>query len=225
MKILPWAAFAALILGPMANLTPVAGAFSESGTRGSRKHAHAQNSGPFDYYLLNLSWAPEFCHNKSGSPECSGHFGFVVHGLWPQYSKGGYPESCGTAPGPSNPSQMLDIMPDLHLIQHEWSVHGTCSGLSADDYFALIRRDFTSVKIPSDFVSAPRQFTISPADLKSKFEQSNPDITNSDMAISCGGGSYLVAVEICLTKDGKPTQCGSDIRDCSAPTIRVPAIQ
>jgi ribonuclease T2 len=178
----------------------------------------------FDYYLLNLSWAPEFCHSKPNSPECSGHFGFVVHGLWPQYSRGGYPENCGSQAGPSNPSGMLDLMPDLHLIQHEWATHGTCSGLAADDYFALIRSVRASVKIPQDLVAPAQQFSVSPADLKHEFEQANPGITDSGIAVSCGGGPYLVAVEICFTKDGKPTQCGGDIRNCNKPSIRVPKV-
>jgi len=202
--------------GPTAQSTPAAATTASESPQGT---------GAFDYYLLNLSWAPEFCHSKPDNPECSGHFGFIVHGLWPQYRNGGYPESCSQAPGLSNPSQMLDIMPDLHLIQHEWAVHGTCSSLAASDYFALIRKAFTSVKIPRDFVDAQRQFSISPADLKSEFEQANPGITNAGMAVTCGGGAYLVAVEICLTKDGKPTQCGAGIRDCNAPAIRVPRIQ
>jgi hypothetical protein len=81
--------------------------------------------GDFDYYRLTLSWSPEYCHSNPMSPECSGghHFGFVVHGLWPEFRNGGYPEHCSNAPGPSDPASYLDIMPDLGLIQHEWSAH------------------------------------------------------------------------------------------------------
>jgi ribonuclease T2 len=184
----------------------------------------SQAASAFDYYLLTLSWAPEFCHSKPDNPECSGHFGFIVHGLWPQYSRGGYPENCDQQSGPANPSSMLDIMPDLPLIQHEWLTHGTCSGLAADDYFALIRRIFNSVKIPPQFVGTPQQFSISPAELKQDFEQTNPALAGAGMAVSCGSGAYLVAVEICYTKDGRPTQCGNDIRDCNQPAIRVPKV-
>jgi len=179
----------------------------------------------FDYYLLNLSWAPEFCYTKPDNPECSGHFGFIVHGLWPQYRRGGYPENCGQQRGPSNPASMLDIMPDLRLIEHEWNTHGTCTGLAADDYLALIRRVFQSVKIPQDFVAPERQFSISPEELKQDFEQANPGIVDSGIAVSCGRGPYLVAVEICYTKEGRPTPCGGDIRYCSRPVIRVPKVQ
>jgi ribonuclease T2 len=54
---------------------------------------HAQHKGQpgkFDFYLLNLSWAPEFCSIQGTSPECTGavHYGFIVHGLWPQNNDG-----------------------------------------------------------------------------------------------------------------------------------------
>lgn len=185
----------------------------------------SQSAGSFDYYLLNLSWAPEFCYSRPDNAECGGHFGFIVHGLWPQHSRGGYPENCTQQPGPTNPSSLLDIMPDPHLIQHEWATHGTCTGLAADDYFALLRRLFHSLKIPPDFVAPARQFSLSPEELKRDFEQSNPSLTDADMAISCGRGPYLVAVEICYTKGGRPTPCGADIRDCNRPEIRVPKVQ
>jgi ribonuclease T2 len=57
-------------------------------------HHHRQQQsggqpGVFDSYVLTHSWAPEFCHGHSDSPECQrGHYGFIVHGLWPQFIHG-----------------------------------------------------------------------------------------------------------------------------------------
>jgi ribonuclease T2 len=67
------------------------------------------------------------------------------------------PENCSGSSGLSNPSGMLDIMPDETLIQHEWTTHGTCSGLSAGEYFNLLRRAYISIKIPAQF-AAPSGF-------------------------------------------------------------------
>jgi ribonuclease T2 len=137
--------------------------------------------GVFDYYLLTLSWSPEFCHAQihADKPECqSGHHGFVVHGLWPQYAPQGYPENCSTAPGLSNPAEMADIMPDAGLVAHEWSAHGTCSGLDAESYFKLLRQAFQSVKIPRRFTAPQENFSLPPEEIKSEFIRGNPSFSS-----------------------------------------------
>jgi ribonuclease T2 len=186
--------------------------------------AKSQQRGVFDYYLLNLSWSPEFCHSHGSSPECGKQLGLIVHGLWPQYNgTAGGPEDCGNLPGLENPASMLDIMPDPHLIAHEWSKHGTCSGLSATDYFALIRRVYNSIHIPGQLQRPSQQLIIKTSALKQAFEQSNPGLSDGELALSCTG-PYLSAVEICVSKDGKPQPCGA-IRQCSAPSLRVPPVK
>src|SRR5271168_3146820 len=49
---------------------------------------------PFDYYLLNLSWSPEFCATHPTATECAQHPAFVLHGLWPQNTAGPFPQHC-----------------------------------------------------------------------------------------------------------------------------------
>ena len=51
--------------------------------------------GEFDFYVLSLSWSPTFCLTHPDNEQCSGKgYGFVLHGLWPQYARGGWPASC-----------------------------------------------------------------------------------------------------------------------------------
>ena len=100
-----------------------AGVLLGSNRHRQRQHATGQ-PGAFDYYVLALSWSPEFCHSHPTKAECaSGKFGFVVHGLWPQYAER-YPENCSTAPGLSDPSRMADIMPDTGLVAHGLAFQG-----------------------------------------------------------------------------------------------------
>jgi ribonuclease T2 len=143
-----------------------------AGAAGYSKHRNSSQAkqgqpGAFDYYLLTLSWSPEFCYGHPETPECHSHHGFAVHGLWPQYADGDYPENCSTAPGLSNPAEMADIMSNAGLVGHEWSAHGTCSGLDAESYFKLMRQAFSSVRIPSRFAAPHETFSISPQDVKS----------------------------------------------------------
>ena len=58
-------------------------------------------AGVFDYYVLALSWSPAFCADRRSGTEnaqCGAGraFGFIVHGLWPQYERG-WPERCPTS--------------------------------------------------------------------------------------------------------------------------------
>jgi ribonuclease T2 len=205
----------------LVSLLAVAAGYSKH--RNSNQASRGQ-PGAFDYYLLTLSWSPEFCHGHPEKPECqSGHHGFVLHGLWPQYAGGGYPENCSTARGLSNPAEMADLMPDAGLVAHEWSTHGTCSGLEAENYFQLLRQAFTSVKVPSRFAAPPESFSIPPQEVKNEFVQSNPNFSTVDMAVSCGN-NYLTAVSMCMSKDLKPMAC-QNLRDCRANVIRVPPVR
>lgn len=193
-----------------------------------QSHHRSQHSGSkpgeFDFYVLSLSWSPEFCHGHPQSPECvNGHFGFVVHGLWPQFVDG-YPENCSTAAGPSNPSNMTDIMPDAGLVEHEWSRHGTCSGLDADSYFRLVRCAFQTVHIPPSLTAPRRTFSLTPSEIKEEFFKANSQLHTQNMTVSCGN-NYLTAVSVCLSKDLQPVECGASLRDCRANQVRIPPVR
>jgi ribonuclease T2 len=190
---------------------------------GSNRHRQRQHAtgqpGDFDYYVLALSWSPEFCHSHPTKPECaSGKFGFVVHGLWPQYADG-YPENCSTALGLADPSRMSDIMPDVGLVAHEWTTHGTCSGLDADSYFKLVRRAFESLKVPTRLAAPKQGFSITPQELKEQFVAANPRLKAEELAVSCGN-NYLTGIDVCFDKQLQPRAC-EGLRDCRANIVKV----
>ena len=123
--------------------------------------------GQFDFYVLALSWSPSFCEaaaerggSRNASSQCGARpYSFVVHGLWPQYTKG-FPEYC-QVPAPRLDrgivSSMLDLMPAPHLIFNEWDRHGTCSGVSPRAYFETVRKARAVVKIPPEIISICRR--------------------------------------------------------------------
>lgn len=174
--------------------------------------------GVFDYYVFALSWSPEFCHSHVTNAQCSGHFGFVVHGLWPQFVDG-FPENCSTQPGLGDLSSMTDIMPDPSLVAHEWATHGTCSGLGPEAYFKLVRRAYTSLQIPTRLAAPTQMFSMTPQQLKEEFVSANPRLKAEDLAISCGN-NYLTGVSACLSKQLEPTAC-QGVRDCRANSIKI----
>src|SRR5271155_1386007 len=158
-----------------------------SATARHRKSSDSE-PGTFDYYLLSLSWSPAFCLSDPGAAECNGprRFGFIVHGLWPQYEKG-WPQNCNVHERvPDNvASSISDIMPARGLIYHEWSAHGTCSGLSPADFFALVRRAYTAVSIPQELSAPTQAIEQSPAAIGGAFLQANPQLTSQSVVVTC----------------------------------------
>jgi ribonuclease T2 len=180
----------------------------------------AAGSQSFDYYLLNLSWSPEFCYSHPSAAECAQHSSFVLHGLWPQRTDGSYPQDCSDAPGPVDPSQYSDIYPDASLLEHEWKTHGTCSGLSPNAFFGAARKAFRSFVIPPRLAQLTNQISMAPQQILSLVEQSNPGVPAESLAVSCGN-NYLTAVEECLDTQLHPIACGP-IRSCRANMVRIP---
>jgi ribonuclease T2 len=192
-----------------------------SRNREPRRGREQERSSPgqFDFYLLNLSWSPEFCATHGDSPECGRGLGFVVHGMWPQDATGDYPEHCSNAPGPSRPQAYTDMFPTAGLVEHEWQTHGTCSGLSADDYFSQIRKAYAAVRIPKNICAGTGGSGVPPGELLAQFGGANPTYPRESFALSCGN-NRLTAVEICLSKDLRPESC-QGVRSCRANVVKV----
>jgi ribonuclease T2 len=193
---------------------------SSRSTASSDGRPQVRTGSGFDFYLLNLSWSPEFCYSHPNAAECASHPAFVLHGLWPQNTSGSHPENCSNAPGPKDPSAYRDIYPDQGLLEHEWRTHGTCSGLGADEFFSTARIAYKSVAIPPALSSLSSQISMSPAEIISLFTKANPGLSADNMAVSCGN-NFLTAVEVCLDKALHPIACGP-IHSCRATTLRIP---
>ena len=188
-------------------------------------------AGEFDYYLLSLSWSPAYCLDSPTSSQCNGSraYGFVVHGLWPQNERG-WPERCATTRVPESvATSMLDLMPARGLIYHEWSAHGTCSGLEPADYFRLVRTARATNKVPDEFARPGAAVEREPRAVAESFRRANPRLGPDSLIVDCSGGSAprLREVRICLDRDLAPRSCGADVRRaaCRAPSVIVPPIR
>ena len=199
--------------------------------RTSRKHS-GQNAADFSYYMLVLSYAPDFCAEPGGNKdprECGAgrHIGFVVHGLWPQGEAGRGPENCQPARPVSQDivSVTLSYVPSASLIQHEWSAHGTCSGLDSASYFALLRKARDSVKIPDELNQPGAQVRFSPADIESKMASANTSFDKGSFRVSCYRDNNLQEVRVCLNKDLSPRACTASAGECVANTVTLQPVR
>lgn len=200
----------------LALLAPPAWARGRHHHQGRADEAPPTSAGGFDYYVLSLSWSPAFCAaDGARSPDQCGpgrHYGFVVHGLWPQNERG-YPASCpDAAPLPAGlDAKMLDLMPSLGLVRHEWQKHGSCSGLAPDRYFSRVRAAFAAVKIPASLRAPTGPVEADLAQVERLFVDANPGLAPEMLAVQCK--RFISEVRVCLDKELKFRRCGSDVRD------------
>jgi ribonuclease T2 len=203
-----------------------------SATARHRKSSNESEPGTFDYYLLSLSWSPAFCLGDPGAAECSGprRFGFIVHGLWPQYEEG-WPQNCNVHQQvPDNVvTDISDLMPARGLVYHEWSAHGTCSGLSPADFFALVRRAYRGIVIPAALVGTGQAIEESPPAISAAFLRANPKLSARSIVVTCSGQQppRLREVRICLDRELNSRACSADAArgSCRSATLIVPPIR
>jgi len=185
--------------------------------------AHAQDdaAGDFDYYVMALTWSPNWCAltgDARGDDQCDARhaYGFTLHGLWPQYESG-YPSDCRTTardPSRAETAAMTDIMGSGGLAWYQWKKHGRCAGLTARDYFATARRAYGAVRLPGVLQSLDRTITLPASVVEDAFVEANPALPRDAITVTCEAG-MIQEVRLCLTKDLSPRRCGNDvIRDC-----------
>jgi ribonuclease T2 len=197
-----------------------------------RSHTSDDTPGEFAYYLLSLSWSPAYCLSSPAAAECNGprRFGFIVHGLWPQNERG-WPEYCDVrAAVPDEVVQGIsDLMPARGLVYHEWSAHGTCSGLSPAGFFALVRRASSSIAIPRELENPTRATEEPPAAIAAAFQHANPRFPAQSIVVTCTGQGVprLREVHVCLDRDLAPRACSADaLRGaCRAAQVIIPPIR
>ncbi|MEM8774457.1 MAG: ribonuclease T2 [Pseudomonadota bacterium] len=184
--------------------------------------AEGEPAGEFDYYVLSLSWSPNWCAlegDAKGAVQCDageGH-GWVLHGLWPQYHRG-WPSFCPTverAPSRQMTREMSDIMGSSGLAWHQWRKHGTCSGLSAKAYYRLSREAYALVTRPEVLRKLEKPVKLPASVIEEAFLRENPDLSPNTITITCRD-DHIQEARICLSKDLVPIPCGRDvIKDCS----------
>ena len=219
-----------------ANQTPGQTTAQTSGGASAPRGKQAPAASPvprgegFDFYVLSLSWSPTFCDSDAGADnraQCGSgkRFGWVVHGLWPQNERG-YPQDCESTDGSRVPDglarSMMDIMPSIGLIGHEWRKHGTCSGLTMADYFAVVRRARDAIRVPPQFSAVRQPLQTSPTALEQAFIRSNPGLTRSAVAVTCDR-QRVDEVRICLDMSLAFRACPEvDQRSCKRSDLTIP---
>jgi ribonuclease T2 len=164
----------------------------------------------FDYYVLALTWAP-----GNGAQ-------FAVRALLPEAREGVAPESCSSVKTISKGAMnlALSLMPSRAVIQQEWAKHGSCTGLSAMDYFNGIRYARSQVQIPVQFTSLEEATTETPLQIESTFGGANPGFPPGAFRTGCTDGAFT-EVRVCFDLHFKPRECMASANECPVSELAI----
>ncbi|RPF72750.1 ribonuclease T [Aurantiacibacter spongiae] len=170
---------------------------------------------PVGGYTLALSWSPEFCRFREGNArharQCSGRegrFAFVVHGLWPEGRRGGWPQWCPTDRRPSQTEvrASLCMTPDAGLIAHEWAKHGSCMVRDPDGYLRITRILWNSLRWP-DFDRLSRDRDLSASDIRNAFADANRYWEPEMVGLVLNERGWLEEMRLCYDTRFRPARC------------------
>lgn len=176
---------------------------------------------PVAGYTLALSWSREYCKGRAGKGmQCDGSigdFGFILHGLWPEGRGPAYPQYCRSASAVPRGVlvQNICMSPDVQLLQHSWTKHGTCMARRPETYFKAARVMFGAIEFP-DMDRLSRQYKngapVTVSGLKQAFSGINGGLPTNALSIKVSNRGWLQEVQVCLGKNFKPRSCPAHIK-------------
>lgn len=199
-----------------------------------------------DMYLLAYTWSAQFCHNQPSYKSCQKprefwKTHFTIHGLWPQYKSGGYPQYCSDTETLNIKSiidefgwdNMVQHWPDLKVDeasknyggfwQYEWKKHGTCSGLDQSSWVGQAIKTMDRLPTP-DLVTKNVGKSVSASKLRNAFGD------NTKVALRCSG-RFLKEIYTCWTRNpdgtvGELATCPHTVSDnCRHTEVNIQAYE
>lgn len=169
---------------------------------------------PIGGYTLALTWGPQYCHDNARSEGASfqcgsgNRFGFTLHGLWPDGEGRQWPQYCAPAAilPPATIARTLCATPSAQLLQHEYAKHGTCMGVSPDQYFGRSTRLYDRIRTP-DMNALSRRRGLTAGQFATAFARANRGWAPTMMRVTANRRGWLDEVWLCLDKRLQPAAC------------------
>lgn len=191
--------------------------------------AGAQDAAGRTRFILAASWQPAFCETNQRKPECSSQTkdrfdatNFSLHGLWPMRKDycdvsgdlraadkdGDWNKLPAVELSAATKTALAKAMPGTQsgLERHEWIKHGTCTKLSADDYFATSVRliDELNASAVRDLFATNIGKPLTAQAIKAVFDKSFGAGAGDRVKMSCrraGGNRVIAELTIGLSED------------------------
>ncbi|GLC33429.1 hypothetical protein PLESTM_000070300 [Pleodorina starrii] len=193
----------------------------------------------FDYFLLVRQWPGSYCSKHSCTLLHNRGYHFTIHGLWPNYDDGTWPQFCDTS-YKFDEDKLEDLMDELEsewpstmdsdesFWEHEWSKHGTCSvGIfpTEHSYFSNVLK----LHRRYDLAAALRKADIVPDKHKVYRAKDLADAIHDEYGVRPVVHCYdneLSEIWMCFDKDLVPYSCdeahiGNTCQQLTIPPLRL----
>lgn len=196
----------------------------------------------FDFFYFVQQWPGSYCDTKksccyptTGKPAAD----FGIHGLWPNYQDGNYPQNCDPK-NPFNPDKVADLRSSLQknwptlacpsgngvtFWTHEWEKHGTCSESVLDQhgYFQAaldLKKQVNLLQALTNAGINPDGGSYSLSSIKSAIQEAVGFTPWIECNTDASGNSQLYQIYLCVDTSGKNLiecpvfpkgKCGSEI--------------
>ena len=160
---------------------------------------------PVEKFALAWYWWPENCKAFPGEG-CNQHFGFKLHGLWPDGAGETWPQYCRTPTALPVATVRANwcMTPAVSLLQHEWAKHGTCFWRDADSFFADERKLYEKYPMPEVDRLKGR---LTAGDIRDAVMKSNPGVPREAIFVGTAKKQWLTEVRLCLNLSYRPVPC------------------
>lgn len=173
--------------------------------------------GDFGLYIFAMSWKPEWCYHQSypgcKAPRVFWEDNLTIHGLWPDCGDGTYPTTCTKEAYDHDrvvKAVGLDVLetmwPNIQVAEdagkkydsfweHEWTKHGTCTGLTQEAYFSA------ALSLLKGRFETPPQLTANVGGKTTRVELEEAYGGDGMAVLDCRGRVHLNQVYLCLEPD------------------------
>lgn len=178
-------------------------------------------------YTLVVTLTPAICALNPALQrlrQCQEGFSLTVASLQPQLKNGKTIENCSQQPADLPPLQeriVERVMPDEQLRNRDWQRTGSCTGMSARNYFRTIAAFAGRLRVPPEF-NAEQEVLIDRNQLVGRLVDLNPGLRSDGLQLRCAdhesfNNPILTEMRVCYSVRGQYASCPASVQsNCPA---------
>ncbi|HEX5276117.1 MAG TPA: hypothetical protein VFW42_00440 [Fluviicoccus sp.] len=186
------------------------------------------------YYTLSISLAPALCKLHPENRElriCQEGYSVIVQGYWPEREDGRKLQNCSREHPDLSPVQervLEKLMPDDPMRAKEWQKHGSCTGMTAREYFRALMSSANRLRLPSQINSEGKDQVMDRNHLVAEIMRLNNGLPEKGIYLRCNGpennNQLLTELRVCYKPNGQFTECATSFRPNCPSTVTIRAV-